>query len=103
MEETNCFHENLFFSFMVRRAFALWILNEDNLEWQGDRLNALSEFLRSLIACLHSSSNQGFLGLELIEDLGIVFLAISKRVLANQLFGLQIQMYVFSVEENKEF
>ena len=73
MEATNCFLEALFFVFIVSRAFALCSLNEDNFEWHGDRLNAFSEFLRSLMTCLHSSSNQGFLGLVLVEDLGIVF------------------------------
>ena len=40
MEERNCFQEALFFDFIVRRAFALCSLNEDNFEWHGDRLNA---------------------------------------------------------------
>ena len=51
------------------------------------RLNDFSAFLRDLIACLHSSSNQGFLGLELVEDFGIVFSAICKRILEKSGIG----------------
>ena len=52
-----------------------------------DRLNDLSALLRSFIACLHSSSNHGFLGLELIEDFGIVFSAISRRMVVKSGIG----------------
>ena len=73
------------------------------MEWHGDRLNAFSEFLRSFIACLHSSSNQGFLGLELIEDCGIVLSAISKRVAEKSGLDPQIENHIYSNAGSKEF
>ena len=50
---------------IVRRALALYIPKDDNLERDKDRLNVLSALLRSFITCWQSSSNHGIFGLAL--------------------------------------
>ena len=37
IEETKSFYEALFLLLIVRRALALYIRNDDNLEWEKDR------------------------------------------------------------------
>ena len=63
------------------------------------RLKDFSAFLRDLIACLHSLSNQGFMGLELVEDFGIVFSAISKCAFEKSGIGFSdSKLFLLNVE-----